>query len=40
MNEPRSWKSRLLGLAAWAAVAIVTAIVLVVVTERYLPSNF
>jgi hypothetical protein len=36
----RSWKSRLLELLLWAAVAVATAIILIVLSERLLPSNF
>lgn len=36
----RSWKSRLLELSLWAAVAIATAVILVVLSEQLLPSNF
>jgi hypothetical protein len=36
----RSWKSRLIELALWAALAVATAIFLVYATERWLPSNF
>jgi hypothetical protein len=40
MSARRTWRSRVLGLGGWIVVAILTAIVLVIVTERYLPSNF
>ncbi|HVL64831.1 MAG TPA: hypothetical protein VM573_06635 [Actinomycetota bacterium] len=40
MRERRSWRSRLLELALWALVAIATAVILVVASERYLPPNF
>lgn len=36
----RSWKSRLLELLLWAAVAVVTAVVLVMLSEEILPANF
>jgi hypothetical protein len=36
----RSWKSRLLELLLWAAVAVATAIILIVLSESLLPSNF
>jgi hypothetical protein len=36
----RSWKSRLLELLLWAAIAIATAVILVLVSEQILPSNF
>lgn len=34
----RSWKSRLLEFAFWTAVAIGTAVVLVLLTDRILPA--
>lgn len=40
MNENRSWKSRLAELALWAAIAILTAVILVVLSERLLPESF
>ena len=36
----RPWKNRLLELALWTAVAILTAVVLVSMSERLLPTNF
>jgi hypothetical protein len=36
----RSWRSRLLELLLWAAVAVATAVALVVITERLAPPNF
>jgi hypothetical protein len=36
----RSWKSRLGELALWALVAVATAVILVMLSERLLPSNF
>ncbi len=36
----RSWKSRLLELLLWAAVAVLTAVILVVLSDRLLPPNF
>lgn len=36
----RSWRTRLLELLLWAAVAVLTAVILVVLSERFLPSNF
>jgi hypothetical protein len=36
----RSWKSRLGELALWAAVAIITALVLIQLSEELLPTNF
>jgi hypothetical protein len=39
-KKRRSWKSRLLELSLWAAVAIATAVILVMLSEQLLPSNF
>ncbi len=37
----RSWKSRLAELALWTAVALGTALVLILLTDRILPApNF
>lgn len=36
----RSWRSRLIELALWTALAIVTAVVLVMLSETLLPANF
>ncbi len=37
----RSWKSRLLELLLWAAVAIATAVILIMLTDEILPApNF
>jgi hypothetical protein len=36
----RSWRSRLLELLLWAAVAMATAVFLVYASERWLPANF
>jgi hypothetical protein len=36
----RSWRSRLLELLLWAAVAVATALFLVYASERWLPANF
>jgi hypothetical protein len=36
----RSWRSRLLELLLWTAVAVGTAIVLIILSESLLPSNF
>lgn len=36
----RPLKHRLLELALWAAVAIITAVILVSMSERLLPENF
>ena len=39
-KKRRSWKSRLLELLLWAGVAIATAIILIMLSEQLLPSNF
>jgi hypothetical protein len=36
----RSWKSRLLELAAWACVSLATAVIMIVLSGRLLPANF
>ncbi|MGH2792450.1 MAG: hypothetical protein ACRDJ0_15885 [Actinomycetota bacterium] len=36
----RTWKSRLLELLVWAAVSVVTALILIALSERLLPTNF
>ena len=36
----RSWKARLGGLLLWALVAVGTAVLLVLITERLAPPNF
>lgn len=36
----RSWKSRLLELLLWAAVAVATAVVLTMLSDEILPANF
>jgi hypothetical protein len=36
----RSWRSKLLELLLWAAVSLVTAVVLISLSERLLPTNF
>lgn len=36
----RSWRSRLLGFALWAALALITAAVMIALSERLLPANF
>ena len=40
MAAKRSWKSRLLEFSLWTAVAITTAVVLVLLSESLLPANF
>lgn len=34
------WKRRGLELALWAAVAIITALLLIYASDRWLPANF
>ncbi len=36
----RSWRSRILELLLWTAVAFGTAAILVAMSERLLPANF
>jgi hypothetical protein len=36
----RSWRSRLGELALWALVAIATAVILVLISDKILPTNF
>lgn len=37
----RPWKSRLRELALWAAVSIITAVILIMLTDKILPApNF
>ncbi len=36
----RSWKSRVGEFLIWAAVALITAVVMVALSERLLPANF
>jgi hypothetical protein len=36
----RPLKSRLLELALWAAIAVLTAVALIYASERWLPANF
>ncbi|HZJ52339.1 MAG TPA: hypothetical protein VFF07_16200 [Actinomycetota bacterium] len=40
MNRRRSWRSRALELLLWVALSVVTAVVMVSLSERLLPSNF
>jgi hypothetical protein len=40
VRRRRSWRSRLLELLLWTALAIATAVALVIVTERLAPPNF
>jgi negative regulator of sigma E activity len=39
MNR-RSWKSRLLELAAWACVSLATAAIMILLSGKLLPANF
>lgn len=39
-RKKRSWKSRLLELALWAAVSIVTALIMIALSNKLLPTNF
>lgn len=36
----RSWRSRLLELALWACVSLLTAVILILLSGRLLPANF
>ena len=36
----RSWRSRLLEFALWAAVSLVTAAILISLSETLLPTNY
>ncbi len=40
MSEKRSWKSRLGEFAIWAAIAVLTAVILVALSEQLLPESF
>lgn len=40
MTEKRSWRSRLLELAFWIALSVITAVILVSLSEKLLPANF
>ncbi len=40
MKRRRSWRSRALELFLWAVLSVVTAVVMVSLSERLLPSNF
>ena len=39
-KKRRSWKSRLLELSLWIALSLATAVILVMLSEQLLPSNF
>jgi hypothetical protein len=36
----RSWKSRLLELALWVGVSLATAFTMILLSEKFLPTNF
>jgi hypothetical protein len=36
----RSWKSRLIELALWAALSIATALIMIALSDKLLPTNF
>lgn len=40
MRPRRSWKSRVLELILWAGVSLATAVILVSLSEKLLPTNF
>ena len=40
MTSKRSWKSRLGEFAIWATIAVLTAVILVALSETLLPTNF
>jgi negative regulator of sigma E activity len=40
MMRRRSWKSRLLELAAWACVSLATAAIMILLSNKLLPTNF
>ena len=40
LRRRRSWRSRLLELALWAVVSLATAVILVSLSEKLLPTNF
>ena len=40
MSDKRSWKSRLGEFVIWALIAVITAVVLVALSESLLPANF
>jgi hypothetical protein len=40
MRRGRSWKSKALEFALWAALSLLTAVVMVSLSEQLLPSNF
>lgn len=40
LRPRRSWKSRVLELILWAGVSLATAVILVSLSEKLLPTNF
>jgi hypothetical protein len=40
LRPRRSWRSRLLELILWAGVSLATAVILVSLSEKLLPTNF
>ena len=38
--KQRSWKSRLLELAAWVCVSLATAAIMIMLSGKLLPANF
>jgi hypothetical protein len=40
LRPRRSWRSRLLELVLWAGVSLATAVILVSLSEKLLPTNF
>jgi hypothetical protein len=40
LRRRRSWGARLAELLLWVAVAVATAVALVIITERLAPPNF
>jgi hypothetical protein len=40
LRPRRSWRSRLLELVLWAGVSLATALILVSLSEKLLPTNF
>jgi hypothetical protein len=39
-RRKRTWKARLLELLLWACVSVATALILIALSERLLPTNF
>jgi negative regulator of sigma E activity len=40
LRPRRSWRSRFLELVLWAGVSLATAVILVSLSEKLLPTNF